>query len=286
MRASYDGCIFKTDDGVPFAINLGADFCAEHEWGIENLRRILVCPNDVDGIKRYSSTCTVDELTPYLGAATVKGIFHLQFGDHVKWAIQRDGKFIPHSRELSIYGDKKWAAAWDDGSFGLAVDKKADPETFAFVKELQKAIERGDIALWFGGSEARNPFDRAGLVVGIPSKTPKEIDTAMVKAHVDARALKAADEATGIKTLLKEKGMSFYACSPRWVENDSDKSRTKYSVIYWLNSGGPYGWYTVEELTDWANGVSGNVIAGQHHADEADLRKRYPADYKKSDTFV
>ena len=273
MRTSFNGGIFKTDDGVPFAINLGADYCAEHEWGISRLRDMLGCPANVDGIAQYSATRTGVELTSCVGTATIKGVFYLEFGSHVRWATKEDGKFAPNTRQLPIFGDKKWSAAWCEDSFGIAVNKKGDPEVFAFVKELLKAIEAGDIALWFGGADAHNPFGRAGLVVGIPSKTPKEIDAEMVKAHVDARKLKAADETTGIKALLKEKGKSFYACSPRWVVGESDTRRTTHPVIYWLNSNGPFGWYTVEELTDWANGVTGNVVDDQCAKRKADLRK-------------
>lgn len=276
MRRGFNGCIFKREDGVPFAINLGADYCAEHEWGIAGIRWMLGCPDDVDGLKRYSSTRKETELLPYLGTRTIKGIFYLVLSTYTPYFHTEDGKFDPRTRrELTISDEQKWSAAWCENEFGIAVDKKSDSDVFAFVKTIQKHIEKGDIACWFGGVEARNPFSRAGLVIGIPSLTPKEIDEAMVKAHDDERALKAADGATGIQTLLKKKmGNVFHNCSPRWVDRDRDKSCTKHPVIYWLNSIGPYGWYTVEELTDWANGVSGNVIDTRYEKIVAERNKR------------
>lgn len=270
MRRGHDGCIFKRDDDIPFAINLGADCCAEHEWGIGQLRRLLGCSDNVDGLKRYTISPTFNA-AKYLGTRTIKGIFYLIVGENVSFSRDDTGVFTPRTHELYIGTDSKWSAAWCDTEFGIAVSKKGDPETFVFVKNLAEHIKVGNAAIWFGGKNAHNPFGRAGLVVGIPSLTPKEIDEAMVKAHVDARALNVADEATGIKKLLTEKGKQFYACSPRWA--DSDKGRTKHSVIYWLNSNGPFGWYTVEELTDWANGVPGNVPDANFAADEESRRK-------------
>lgn len=269
MRSSFNGCIFKTDDGVPFAINLGADYCAEHEWGISRLRDILGCPSDVDGIAQYSTTRKKNELSPYIGTATIKGVFYLEFGSHVQWTT-KNGKFSPNDRQLSIFGDKKWAAAWSEDSFGIAVNKKGDPEMFDFVKELIKAIEAGDIALWFGGKDAHNPFGRAGLIVGIPSKTPNSVKELMVKAHEDARKLKAAEDASGIVELLKAKGKSFIYCGAKW--NTDPATKDKDPIIFWLNSSGPYGWFTVKELTDWANNVNGNAVDALHAKQEADRK--------------
>lgn len=276
MRTSFNGSIFKTDARVPFAINLGADFCAEHEWGISRLRELLGCPSNVDGIAQYSAIRKGVELTSCVGTATIKGVFYLEFGAHVRWTDKEDGKFVPNTRQLSIFGDKTWGAAWCEDSFGIAVNKKGDPEVFAFVKELLKAIEAGDIALWFGGADAHNPFGRAGLVVGIPSKTPKEIDAEMVKAHVDARKLKAAEDASGIVSLLREKGKSFIYCGAKW--NTDPTTKDKDPIIFWLNSSGPFGWFTVKELTDWAKGVPGNAVDVRYAKDEADRKARYEKD--------
>jgi hypothetical protein len=263
-----NGCIFKRDDGVPFAINLGSDFCAEHEWGISKLRRLLGCSDTDDGLARYKTTRARGGLSSFLGTRTIKGIFYLGFVDDPTFAFSAK----PCTRELFICGDQKWAGAWSDDEFGLAVDKKADPEAFAFIKDLQRAIDDSDIAIWFGGSEARTPFGRAGLVIGITSRVPLEIDEAMVKAHAEDRVLLAADAATGIKALLKDTGKSFFVCSPRWVGED-DKSRTKHPIIYWLNTGGPYGWYTVEELTDWANNVPENKVDAEYESSKQRLNR-------------
>ena len=41
MRRSFRSEILKDDNGQVIGINLGADYCAEHEGGIESLERAL-----------------------------------------------------------------------------------------------------------------------------------------------------------------------------------------------------------------------------------------------------
>lgn len=57
---------------------------------------------------------------------------------------------------------------------------------------------------------------------------------------------------TKIKKILDRAGKKYFALSPRW------KDENKKEVIFWLN---PYyqdidnfGWFTVDDLKDWAKG--------------------------------
>jgi hypothetical protein len=163
------------------------------------------------------------------------------------------------SNQIRVKADT-FSGAWDESSFGITVSKTVDPKIMAFGKKLAKAIKDGDYAIWFGGENAGNPFARAGLIVAITSLVPQKIKDYMVEQHNELKRLKKADEATGIKELLKQKGKAYYACSPRFEQDGK-------TVVYWLNpmeqDTHNYGWFAPQELADWANGVAGNKIDKQ-----------------------
>jgi hypothetical protein len=220
------------------------------------------------GFDRYKSTLTNAE--KYIKTFKIHNVFYLLFNEYWGWGkspkeVIDDLKknYTKGGRELYIYPEQTIGGAWSDDDFGISVTVN-DKESFAFIKKLAKAIEVGDFAVWQGGEDSNNPFARAGLVVAIASLVPQELKDYMLKCHEDEKKLKDADEATGIKALLKEKNKGFFACSPHWMGERFKDTTSNHPVIYWLNpmeqDENNYGWFTVEQLTDWANGVKGNKI--------------------------
>src|SRR5690554_1350633 len=51
-RGIYGKTIHRLPDGTLLGVNLGADFTAEHEWGIKRLRDIYAIDDDAEGIGR------------------------------------------------------------------------------------------------------------------------------------------------------------------------------------------------------------------------------------------
>ena len=52
MRQAFNGKeIFRNPDGTFYGLNFGWDFCAEHEWGIEDLNESFGIDNNIPGIK-------------------------------------------------------------------------------------------------------------------------------------------------------------------------------------------------------------------------------------------
>ena len=56
MRRGYKEFGIIEENGIFYGISLGWDFCAEHEWGIKGLKRILGINSDNLGIKGRTIT--------------------------------------------------------------------------------------------------------------------------------------------------------------------------------------------------------------------------------------
>lgn len=240
MRRGYDSGLMG-ENGVFVGVNLGADHCAEHEWGIARLR-------DAFGMRDTAPDCLgiesrrVRTVPAELRLLAVPGGRVLQFE---QWNPERWDE-----RELSIY-DGDLATAWDEGSFGIhARGDGADR-----LVELDKAIRDLDAAIWLGGGGV---FQNAGLCIVIVSRLPAE-GIAMLRAGDEDRiALRAASDATGIEAELRAAGKRWFALSPKWARDFGGKRETAHPVIYWLNpqeqDANNFGWFTVEQLREWAAG--------------------------------
>lgn len=268
MRSGRDnGFMFDDKDNL-IAVNLGADFTAEHEWGIDKLNRTLGINDDqnVLGIERYRVTLPHPESVMLVEKKKNDVALIIVEPYDVKYWPDRDFKDIGRD-ELHVY-DNKLATAWCESSLGI---RSKDGKEIGFIRQIHKAILAKDAAVWRGGGHV---FKNSGLMIGIISAIPDKEKQEMYDSHVDYRNLIEASEATGIKvkidTLNQEfveqhngnataivcKPYGYSSLRPAWVENRTKD--TKHKVVYWLS---PYdykkytsGWYTVEELEQWIKG--------------------------------
>lgn len=254
--------------GRVVALNLGADFTAEHECGIKGLKRILGMDGQVEEYSRekpiYTKPHGIARRTITDGSQ-VKLFEHkgeallICQGEHyhkyLSENIERHGadavwdRYIPG--DLRSWRAKDLATAWDDSSFGVLA-KKADVEK---LRELYQAFQANNIAVWLG---ARVLFKNGGLVLCIADRAPSECLETMRAGDEDTEKLQAASDATGITKRLADAGKGYFACSPRWITDDM-KKKSAHPVMYWLNpteqDKNNYGWYTVEQLDQWIKGA-------------------------------
>lgn len=239
---------FMEANGKVIAINLSADYCAEHECGIPSLRRAFGIPGTEKKVGIQARTITT--LPPEFGFGPVKGgaalWWHKHYGNKGEHPL---ANYI--DTELRFYGDRTIAAAWNDGigdsgSFAVRVTEKHA----AVLTEFAEAFKRHDVAIWLGGGGV---FQNAGLVIAIASRVPADLAAKMKEGDEDRRNMLAASKATGIEAELTKAGKNWFALSPGW-KHDEDK--TAFSVAYWLNpmEQDRYnaGWFTVEQLREWA----------------------------------
>lgn len=270
MRQGRECSLLKEKDQV-IGVNLGSDFCAEHEWGIDGIKRkfginledknndrswweklkdSVSGPTPVFGIDKRRITkgfdnlakfeCTIDKID-YSKPKSKKEKLNV-YCIVVKRLWDQTLKYDHYINQMHWREGVEIFGFWNEEYFliGLTDEKLRD--------DLYSAFEKNDIAIWLGGGGV---FQNARLVISIVSRLPKETIDAMEEIDRDHYELKKEAVNTGIYDTLKKAGKTYYALSPRW----KDKSKTE--VVFWLNpedqKNNNHGWYSVKDLEDWAN---------------------------------
>jgi hypothetical protein len=249
MRRSYEGKIFSTDSGSPFAISLGADFCAEHEWGIKPLRKYFGLDDTKMGIeKRRINTIPKalffsekQKISSGHNEWTEAAVMHFA---SPPFEAKYCSEFFPGR---SRFGEDKehneaFGTAWDEDSFAITI--KCPNRSIGFLETLYKAMKEKDVAILMSGGGI---FSNSGLSFAIISLVPDVAKEVLRKADEDAAAANKGMKDSGIEKFLKDKGKSYHCLSPQLKDG---------KLIFWLNPEGQHlyslGWYTVEELRLWA----------------------------------
>ena len=278
MRRGYDGSTWRDENGKLIAVNLGADHCAEHEWGIKGIQKglgiqgsptidfyksslsslkdaIFGGENQKTGIEARKMTSINEDYIIEISNLKSKGVTVKSY---------QKGKTITHkmwgfSFRQSFFNDEEtdWknvcggyytpereevCGKWSSSGFSFLTEDKS------VIVDIKDAFERNDIAIWVGSS---GPFKNGGLIIAIPSKIPEDFIRSMKDDDEDRLNLLNEVKKTGIHIKLKNAGKKFYGLSPSW------KDKLKNDIVFWLNPTDQHiynsGWYTVQDLNDWIN---------------------------------
>lgn len=253
-------------DGVKgvVAVNLGADYCAEHEDGIRELNRTFGVTNrtDVYGIDRrrtnlipktlqwtkYSQKHYMSSVDIAEGRATEKGDVRLKFEgfltDYVTPEFPNRTQKKPPTDELHA-NHPGLVTAWDWANFAAA---SCIPEQIAELREIFEAFKNYNGVFTFSNI-GDNPFDRSGLCLAIADRLPESVLKVWYDHDVEAHQIEEEVKASGIRELLRLKGKGYFALSPK---------RTDGKLVFWLNpmeqKKNNCGYFTLEDLQDWAEG--------------------------------
>jgi len=278
-KASQDNGLIVDNDKF-IGVALGYDYCAEHEWGISDLKRLCGMP-EASRKNMGAANRTITKVPPL--------IFKEETHKKRKVAILFTGRenqgYMPHAFknwQEDLIWNEKWnkehpdtrgdkdniITAWDGGSFGVAVlgDKEVE-----YLKELKAAIEQKKLTIAVANLRAKNPFAGSSLCLMITDRIPKETLDAMYMGDKEYFDREDYEEKIGMKKIIqKNKGGNhelhyFLDCSPKWIDYHDEKARekqkkkynTKYDIMYWINysdNDDNYGWYTVEEIREWLTG--------------------------------
>jgi hypothetical protein len=272
-------------DGQFIGISLGRDYCAEHEWGIKELRsRFGLREGNIKcmGIENRLITKNVDNMV-FLEEIKKKQKFAILYTGYTYRTLEETQKDIP--RDLKNYKEDiafnedyykrnpprepkdPIACAWDESSFGIGVMGET---AVGYLKELYQAFQEKNVVITFINLMPGNPFSNVSLSLLIADRIPLSAGEQMYDADEEHYKLIEYEKKIGM-TKLKEKnrkseGLHYYlACSAKWIDYENEEAReeikkklnTKYDIRYWINysdNDNNYGYYTVEDIKKWLTG--------------------------------
>lgn len=276
-QAGFDSQMF-TVDGEVMGFVLCGDFCAEHEWGIKDLRRALSMYDEGYGIEKR--TALNPDAVHWLEDGEYGVLVCWEYWDHMEQkpttptemmerfrdfhfrdearVTDDEGKDLRDENDQIVYETRTFDGAWDGKGFMAVVRRRPSlgdlsDNAFRGLKAIYNAMREADAVVMLGNLQPKNPFSPVGLCVGIISKMPQHIIDNMRESDLDSERLKAASEETGIHKRLdeankghgySERPCGYFAVSPRWLSDearaDLEKKgrKTAYKVWYWLNPSG------------------------------------------------
>lgn len=245
------------DKGLLLGVNLSADFCAEHEWGIARLKAEFGIP-DVIGIYGIARR-RITRIPPGLAWVEFKSTYFMGKSDVEAGRAKKAGDakfsnagFVYHSwygeepmklamnSELRGFGLR---GAWSDQDFGVVSSNRDDIEA---LRDIFAEFQRGNAVLTFANSMPA--FENPGLILGVADRIPALVLEQWYNADKDYHEVRLEFEATGIEEVLKKAGKRYFALSPRRQEDGT--------LRFWLNPyeqrRDNYGWFSLQDLRDWA----------------------------------
>jgi len=252
MRRGSKPKILFAKTGQVYGVNLSSDFCAEHEWGIPKIRQEFGMIDNIHakpGIHRRTVLIVPNTLV-WVKLGQDQGIayrpwWHL---DNKMPPIEQISKRVANHEELKEYSwskeTRRLRAAWSEDDFAII---SSDPEHHRYLRQIFDAFGSFDVAIFLG---QRQFLENPGLCIMILSRIPQEILDALKEGDEEGDQLRIKFKATGIEKLLREKGKRYFSLRPRHDENGK--------LIFWLNpmeqDKNNCGWFTIEDLEDWAEG--------------------------------
>lgn len=294
MRRAYNDYSLIVIDDVFIGVSLGYDFTAEHEWGIDGIKRMCGIPESTN--KNMGVKCRTITKVPTIVfkektykknkcAVLYTGTSWRSYEENEKyvprdlenyaedilWRIDYEKKLIEKGKTLSEREKKdNLVTAWSAEDFGVGVMGEKE---VGYLKELKEAIENCNLTIAFINIQPKNPFSHSSLSLLITDRIPQESLDLMYAADKEYQDRVAYEKKIGMTKVIEKygnkngyKGKNYYlACSPKWIDYDDAENRekekkeynTKYNIIYWVNYADDdaiHGYYTVEEIRKWLKG--------------------------------
>ncbi len=243
------------------AVNLGADYCAEHEWGIKALHAAFGVKNDIKtyGLKKRKISKVPDTLV------WVKLIDGRQgFAYRNYWYTDDRKAAVADVAAKSLVGDSdlksfdvfdrgthkmkanpvQLTAAWSEADFACLSKDSTD---IKYLREIFEQFAKKNIVFTF--SSALPAFENPGLIIAIADRLPKEVTDMWLTADKDTHEIEKFVAKSKVRELLAKAGKKYFALSPkRWEDG---------SIKFWLNpmeqNRNNCGWFTLEQVQEWAD---------------------------------
>jgi hypothetical protein len=239
-RAYHDTDFIKDDNKIIFGINLGYDFCAEHEWGIKELRQDFGLKLEGKLGFEARKNMIVPEGLLYFEKGSAVMIYH---------PFIREAGNLEHllKGELQLDDNKEVAGAWNEGSFGVNAILKHKK----IIKGMYDAFQSKNGVIMLSGRN--NPFANSGLMLldytKIPEKTKTDFREDDRKCREEQKMFRKLEKESGVFELLEKSGKEFMALS---IEQLDENGKPFWWLNPWEQQKYNYGWYHTKELKQWA----------------------------------
>lgn len=256
MRQAFMETKWLLDEsGALLGIQLGFDFAAEHECGIDGLIWSFgldpeACGIDRTRIRKLPAGLGSSQARGWLSRVTIKDPPHAFEGLVLYKREGRAEVFLQNWRNGTRRmgpSEGKLLCGWDKDSFGLFCNS-ADGKSH--VDELHEAFKALDISI---------ESHRRGLAFRIISRIPAEEKDRLWAQDLDEKRLKQVALGTGIESELRAAGKRWYALRPQWADD------RRQSVVFYLNPADQHlhdcGWFSVDDLRLWAQGQGPVMLA-------------------------
>jgi len=258
MRRAYNNSEMIFDEKQEFlGISLGYDFCAEHEWGIRDIKRMFGMPTEPTkkniGIAYRTITKFEDE-NHLFKEYTIDGeVFTALICSEASYKMNFYKEANTLNDELKPREDRGFQTAWSSSEFGIAVSSKYKH----YLTELYEAFKKKDICI---GVFGRGVFGNSSLTIAIKSKMSKDVLDQLKESDTNSIRLRKITKKLNLEDKARKSGRQFVSISHRFIEpfdesslkEEKKKRNTKYDVWCWVNgSNDNYGWFTVEEVKKW-----------------------------------
>ena len=273
MRRAYNDYGLIVIDNKFIGVSLGYDYCAEHEWGVRELKEMFGVPDSSKANMGVKSRTITKNPTLIFRHGSYQGAKHAALFTGYSWrSDEENAKYTPSDfvdypkRILSdVEWDIKWnrdkrnaknqrevrepvITAWSGNDFGIAV--LGDQET-EYLGELYEAFKANNVTFAVTSLKAKNPFAGSSLCLLITDRIPQELLDQMYNADKEHYDREDYEEKIGMKKIIEKYGNKngyhglhyFMACSPKWIdyenaekrEEQKAKKETQYDIMYWVN---------------------------------------------------
>ena len=243
-------------------MNLGYDFTAEHEFGIQKIR-------DAFGVGKAAKTGIGSRQQTIVPS----GLFFERRKDEAFLLYVPYDKYTSHPHavnsseykkeilawaertgELSLFGEANFVSAWDEKSFAIRV--KGD-ENISHLENLYNAFLNKRVVM---GLVPASVWVGSGLAFCLDSAFSEEQRKQILAEDLSEEKLHKTVDKLGIKDRLQKAGRRYFALKPKW----QDEQKTE--ILFWLNpqeqDKNNYGWVTLADLEEWIQG-KGRIIKNE-----------------------
>jgi hypothetical protein len=235
------------------AVNLGADYCAEHEWGIKKLYEAFGVKSELKnyGLKRRKISKVPKSLVWVKLIDGRQGFAYRNF-----WFRPAEESLVGDSdlKSYDVFDREKrkmkpnpvqLCCAWSDDDFACVSKDLTD---IKYLREIFDQFKKKNIIFTF--SNALPAFENPGLIIAIADRMPNEVVEILTKADREAYEVEQFVVKTKIRELLEKNKKGYFALSAkRWEDG---------GVRFWLNpmeqDKNRAMWCTLDDLKQWAEG--------------------------------